>query len=208
MSALLALMLLLSPAARAQEPPVNADAHWNQGVQALESGREDLAVLAFRRGLMLRPHDGALKAQLAQRQAHPDSPPLLAPDRAGWTGVLLLSLAGFSLLIGRIQGRRELLVAALSLAPLGAALGLQAQLQVSGWGERALVLAPGAVLTAQPSGGLTLFELPPHSEVTLGPTVDGAVQVQTLDGRRGWTSEDALGVLDPRVFTAPTQPAR
>lgn len=178
---------------------VNVDHYYNLGLEL--EGKEQLAqaVLAYRRGLLLAPHDAQVQERLALMRALPDDGPLLGPKISGWLGILSWAAGLLLLAAWRLQGQRALAGLALPLVLLGMAFMALTQRSLSAWGTQGLILESAVVASQAGEGGQPLFELSALETVEILVVGAGSLQIRTQDGRVGWMSEQHLGVLDPRA---------
>ncbi|MCB9746613.1 MAG: tetratricopeptide repeat protein [Alphaproteobacteria bacterium] len=197
---------------------VNADVYYNLGNALYRQGELAEAILAWRRAELLAPRDGDVRANLerARRETRDrlDRPPpehvlfwrqSLSLSEQGWGAALLLGLVGGLILVRRARpGAPVAIPAALAVIP-GVLLALSAVVEA-----RELRQQPGAVVLVQAvevrsggGSGVVLFELHAGAEVELREVVGEQAQIALPDGRRGWMSLAALGVVDPAEPFAP-----
>lgn len=178
---------------------VNVDHYFNLGLQMEAQQQLGQAALAYRRGLLLAPHDAQVQERLALMRALPEESALLGPKASGWLGVLGFGAAFLLLALWRLRSERIWAWVALPLLLLGAVLMALTQRSLSVWGTQGLVLDNAVVTSQAGEGGQALFELTALQTVEILAHGDGAIQIRTQDARVGWMSEQQLGVLDPRA---------
>ncbi len=187
------------PVAALSAGEVNVDHYFNLGLELEAHEQRAHAVLAYRRGLLLAPHDAQVQERLALMRALPEDTALLGPQISGWLGVLSWAAAFLLLAAWRLQRQRAWAALALPVALLGAALMAMTQQTLSAWGSQGLVLESAVVASQAGEGGQPLFELSALETVEILVVGEEALQIRTKDGRVGWMSEQHLGVLDPRA---------
>ena len=74
---------------------VNVDHYFNLGLEMEAQEQRGQAALAYRRGLLLAPHDAQVQERLALLRALPEQSPLLGPKLSGWLGILSIGTAFF-----------------------------------------------------------------------------------------------------------------
>ena len=178
---------------------VNVDQYFNLGLEMEAQEQRGQAALAYRRGLLLAPHDAQVQERLALLRALPDQGPLLGPNFSGWLGILSIGAAFLLLAAWRMQGRWMWVYIALPLVLLGAGLMVLTERSLSAWGSQGLVLESAVVTSQAGDGGQLLFELEAFQTVEILAHGEGAIQIRTQDARVGWMSAQQVGILDPRA---------
>lgn len=187
------------PAQALSAGEVNVDHFYNLGLALEAREQRAQAALAYRRGLLLAPHDAQVQERLAVMRALPEDSPLMGPKLSGWLGVLSWAAALLMLSAWRLRGARIWGGLAVPIGLLGLALMGLTQRSISAWGQQGLVLERAVVASQAGEGGQVLFELASLETVEILAEGEGALQIRTQDGRVGWMSEQHLGVLDPRA---------
>ena len=178
---------------------VNVDHYFNLGLEMEAQEQRGQAALAYRRGLLLAPHDAQVQERLALLRALPEQSPLLGPKLSGWLGILSIGTAFLLLAAWRMQGRGMWGCIALPMVLFGAGLMTLTERSLSAWGSQGLVLESAVVTSQAGEGGQLLFELDALQTVEILAQGEGAIQIRTQDARVGWMSAHQLGVLDPRA---------
>jgi hypothetical protein len=178
---------------------VNVDRYFNLGLQMEAHEQRGQAALAYRRGLLLAPHDTEVQERLALLRALPDQSPLLGPKLSGWLSVLSFGAAFLLLAVWRMQRERAWAWVALPWVLLGGGWMVLTESSLAAWGSQGLVLERAVVTSQAGEGGQALFELTALQTVEILAHGEGAIQIRTQDARVGWMSEQQLGVLDPRA---------
>lgn len=189
---------------------VDADLYYDLGNVLFREHQRALAILAWRRALVLAPRDPDAEANLdfARRDVvddvkAPDPAPAWAPwqaeltsDEGQWIGGLLAGAGLLAVALRRRWPNLPLTGVGLVTAGMGVAVGLGG-LAESTMPPAAVVLAESVTARSDLGGGLDLFTLHAGAEVQVLEGSAGQLLVSLEDGRKGWIPEADAGRVDP-----------
>ncbi|MSQ01937.1 MAG: tetratricopeptide repeat protein [Myxococcales bacterium] len=189
---------------------IDADVYYNLGNVLFRQEDIPLAVLAWRRALVLAPRDPDPAANLdfARRRVRdestaPDPWPAWAPWQAALTPGEGQLAGGAVLGVGLIAlGLRrrwpDLPMAGVGgvAALVGCGIGLGGVAEAT-LPPAAVVLVAEVTAHSDLGGGVDLFALHGGAEIRVIEVASGQVLVALADGRRGWLPREAVGSVDP-----------
>jgi len=192
------------------QPHYSADSLYNLANSYARAGKAGLAVLNYKRALLLAPNDPDVNANLqyVQTSAHISSPPLsrleqvggsVDPTLAAWSGVLGLALLGAALLSRKLTRRFKwlrALTALLGLALLTLTLSNALLLEPRTHEAVVLVNQTPARVTPVPMGDPALV-LKEAETVTIVAKHEDFVLVRTRSGASGWVARGSIGSVLP-----------
>ncbi|MCP4810638.1 MAG: tetratricopeptide repeat protein [Proteobacteria bacterium] len=189
----------------------SGDLHYDLGNALYREGDLAGAMLAWRRAELLAPRDGDISANLehARKQTADRIDPVdetsvlfwrtsLSPAEQGWAATLLLAVLGLLGVVWRLRPGTPVQIPVVLTGVPALLLTASTLASLAEFGSAGVVLADTEV-TSTASGGVVLFELHPGAEVALSDRIEGRIQVELPDGRKGWMELDRVGLIDPRL---------
>jgi tetratricopeptide (TPR) repeat protein len=180
---------------------------FNLGNAFYRDGRFGAAILNYERALVLAPNDSIIASnlRLAREKAGVTTPALgeiakaarlISPNTQAWTGSL--ALLAICLFIGVRRFRPQFSQAKIIVGFAIATLLAVATMFAIRWPEfnRAIVTAAKAPARIAPaSTAAESFALKPGEPVTAVKTYGQFILVRTPDGKSGWVSKKAIGLV-------------
>ncbi len=189
---------------------IDADVYYNLGNVLFRQKELPLALLAWRRALVLAPRDPDASANLdfARRQVRdasgaPDPCPAWAPWQAALTpgegqlaGGALLGLGLMALGLRRRWPELPMAGVGGVAALLGCGLGLGGVMEAA-MPPSAVILVDEVTAHSDLGGGVDLFVLHGGAEIQVVEVAADQVLVALADGRRGWLPAGSVGWVAP-----------
>jgi len=192
------------------QPHYSADGLYNLANSSARAGKPGLAVLNYKRALLLAPNDPDINANLTtvQTAAHvPSAPPsylsqvgsAVTPTLAAWLGVLGIALLGAALLSGKLTPRFKwlrALAALLAIALLTLTTANALLLEPRTHEAIVLINQTPARVSPVPMGDPAVV-LKEAETVTILAKHDDFVLVRTHSGASGWVARGSIGQVVP-----------
>lgn len=175
------------------------------------AGKPGMAILNYERASLLSPNDPDVQANLryVRGSAHlPAETPgafdriatIASPFWISWIGVLGLTLAGASVLVGQLSSRHRLACGAATLLGVSmAALTLCNALALWPRFHQGIVIAAETPVRVAPVPmGDPLFTLPEGEKVKVKAEHEGFALIETRTGHTGWIAHSNFAPILPR----------